>query len=142
MMPVRWPTIVASIVLALAGCGGSASAPDHATMTDLNVGRSSVDFVFDTRVQQVVAAYAHAPIAECGSGAPVRPSGAAVLVVHFLPAQTRGLPKRVVMPSGTVRELWKVCDFEADVGWAIAVSRLAPFDVSRDGTTVTVTFGG
>jgi hypothetical protein len=72
----------------------------------------------------------------------VRPSGAAVLVVHFLPAQTRGLPKRVVMPSGTVRELWKVCDFEADVGWAIAVSRLAPFDVSRDGTTVTVTFGG
>jgi len=142
MIRVRQLTIVTSILLVLAGCGGSAPTPDHATMTDVTVGRSSVDFLFDSRVQKVTAAYAHGAIAECGSGNPVRPSGAAVLVVHFLPAQTRGLPKRVVMPSGTVRELWKVCDFEADVGWAIAVSRLAPFDVSRDGTTVTVTFGG
>lgn len=131
-----------SIVLVLAGCGGPAAAPDHATMTDVRVGTSSVDFSFDTRVQKVAAAYAQGEIAECGSGAPVRPSGAAVLVVHFLPARTKGLPKRIVMPSGTVRELWKMCDFEADVGWAIAVSRPGPFHVSRDGTTVTVTFGG
>ena len=142
MIPVRRPTIAASIVLALAGCGGSAPMPDHATMTDVNVGKSSVDFVFDTRVQKVAAAFARGAIAECGSGAPVRPRGAAVLVIHFVPAQTQGLPKRIVMPSGSVRELWKMCDFEADVGWAIAVSRLGPFDVSRDGTTVTVTFGG
>jgi hypothetical protein len=142
VIPVRRPTIVALIVLVLAGCGGSAPPPDHATMTDVQVGTTSVDFVFDSRVQKVVAAYAHRALAECGSGAPVRPRGAAVLVVHFLPAQTQGLPKRIVMPSGTVRELWKTCDFEADVAWAIAVSRPGPFHVSRDGTTVTVTFGG
>lgn len=135
---------LALISLLLAGCGGSAKrvSEGHATMTDVHVGTSSVDFSFDSRVQKVAAAYAQGPIAECGSGAPVRPRGAAVLVVHFLPAQTRGLPKRIVMPSGTVRELWKMCDFEADVGWAIAVSRPGPFHVSRDGTTVTVTFGG
>ena len=129
-------------VLLLAGCGGSTPAPDHATMTDVHVGTSSVDFVFDSRVQKVSAAYAQGPIAECGSGAPVRPRGAAVLVVHFLPAQTEGLPRRIVMPAGTVRELWKMCDFEADVGWAIAVARFGPFHVSRDGTTVTVSFDG
>jgi hypothetical protein len=142
MIRVRRPTIVASIVLVLAGCGGSAPAPDHATMTDVRVGRSSVDFLFDSPVQRVAAAYARGGISECGSGAPVRPKGAAVLVVHFLPAQTQGLPKRIVMASGTVRELWKMCDFEADVGWAIAVSRPARFHVSRAGTTVTVSFGG
>jgi hypothetical protein len=134
--------LVLLCVLLLAGCGGSGPPPDHATMTDVRVGTSSVDFSFDTRVQKVAAAYARGAIAECGSGAPVRPKGAAVLVVHFLPAQTQGLPKRIVMPSGTVRELWKMCDFEADVGWAIAVSRRGAFHVSRDGATVTVSFGG
>jgi hypothetical protein len=142
VIAVRRLTFLAVLVLLLAGCGGAAQPPDHATMTNVHVGTSSVDFSFDTRVRNVAAAYARGPIAECGSGAPVRPTGAAVLVVHFLPARTRGLPKRIVMPSGTVRELWKMCDFEADVGWAIAVSRRGAFHVSRDGTTVTVTFGG
>jgi hypothetical protein len=130
-------------IVALAGCGGSAPPPDHATMTDVHVGRSSVDFTFDSRVKTVAAAYGAGVIAECGSGAPILFRGAAaVLVVHFRPAQTQGLPKQIVMPSGIVREVRKTCDFEADVGWGIAVSRLGPFDVSRDGTTVTVSFGG
>lgn len=129
-------------VLLLAACGRPAPPPEHATLTDVHVEASSVDFAFDSPVQRVAAAYARGALAECGSGAPVRPTGAAVLVVHFLPAQTRGVPKRIVMPSGTVRELWKLCDFEADVGWAIAVSQRGPFHVSRDGTTVTVSFGG
>jgi hypothetical protein len=142
MILLRRPAIVGLVVLVLAGCGGSPRPSDHATMTDVHVGTGSVDFSFDTRVQRVAAAYVRGPIAECGSGALVRPKGGAVLVVHFLPAQTEGLPKRIVMPSGTVRELWKMCDFEADVGWAIAVSQRRPFHVSRDGATVTVTFDG
>ena len=63
-------------------------------------------------------------------------------VLHFSPAQSQGVPKRIVMPSGTVLDVWKVCDFEADVGWAIGLSQRSPIHVSRSGATVTVTFGG
>jgi hypothetical protein len=102
----------------------------------------SVEFTFDTRPQTVRRAYAaRGSLAECGSGAPVRPNGSAFLVVHFLPAQSRGVPKRIVMPSGTVLDVWKVCDFEADVGWAIGVSQRLPVHVSTGERTVTVTFG-
>jgi hypothetical protein len=91
----------------------------------------------------VTSAYApRSSLAECGSGFPVRPKGSAFAVVHFSPAQTQDVPKRIVMPSGTVLDVWKVCDFEADVGWAIGLSQRVPIHVSRDGPTVTVTFGG
>jgi hypothetical protein len=40
-----------------------------------------------------------------------------------------------------VLEVAKTCDFEADVGWAVGLSRRLPFDVSRDGSTVTISFG-
>jgi hypothetical protein len=129
------------VLAAAAGCG-SAAKPDHATLTDVSVEARSVRFTFDSRPETIRHAYtARSSLAECGSGAPVRPTGTAFLVVHFRPAQTRGVPKRIVMPSGIVLDVAKVCDFEADVGWAIGVSRRLPVHVSTGGRTVTVTFG-
>jgi hypothetical protein len=130
-------------VLALAGCGGSKRiAADHVTLTDVHVREHAVVFTFDSVPQEIEHAYvARAALAECGSGAPVRPTGTAFLVVHFKPAQSQGVPKRIVMPSGVVLDVWKVCDFEADVGWAIGVSQHLPVHVSTGDRTVTVNFG-
>jgi hypothetical protein len=136
--------VVLLVVLLVAGCGGGGKriSADHATLTAVTVHESSVDFAFDVRPDQVKPAYAaRASLAECGSGAPVRPSGSAFLVVHFQPAQSQGVPKRIVMPSGQVLDVWKVCDFEADVAWAIGVSQKKSWDVSNQGSTVTITFG-
>jgi hypothetical protein len=136
--------IVVCAVLLLAGCGGGTKriSADHATMTDVEVGRTSVDFAFDVLPDTVKTAYAaRGSLAECGSGAPVQPNGSEFLVVHFTPAQTQGLPKRIIMPSGVVRDVWKVCDFEADVGWAIGLSRHLPVGVDRHGGHVILTFG-
>jgi hypothetical protein len=128
-------------VLLLAGCGGSKA--DHATLVDVDAHRSSVTFRFDVAPDRVTSRYADGSmLAECGSGLPIRPAGRAFVVVHFLPAQSADLPERLVMPSGPLLEAAKVCDFEADVGWALGLERKLPFDVSRDGATVTVTFGG
>jgi len=134
-------TAVLLAALVLAGCG-AAKKPDHATLTDVSVEGRSVQFTFDVRPQTIRHAYARrSSLAECGSGAPVRPTGSAFLVVHFQPAQSRlGVPKRIVMPSGVVLDVAKVCDFEADVGWAIGVSRRLPAHVSTGDRTVTVTF--
>jgi hypothetical protein len=130
------------LVLALAGCGGSQPPRDHATLVDVRVRPSSVEFSFDSAPHEATAAYARGPLAECGSGAPVRPHGVAVVVVHFAPAQTGGVPRRILMQSaGPVADVWKFCDFEADVSWAVGLDRRLPVHVSRDGATVTVTFG-
>ena len=135
--------VVVLLVLVAAGGGGGGAKPDHATLRDVAVLRDAVVFDFDVQPDDVEAAYApRGSLAECGSGAPVRPEGDAFAVVHFRPAQTRDVPKRIVMPSGTVLDVWKVCDFEADVAWAIGVDHQAPIHVSKDGSTVTVTFGG
>lgn len=130
-------------VVILAGCGVTNTiSPDHATLTDVHVHASSVDFTFDSAPKAVKHAYAaRDTLAECGSGAPVRPNGAAFVVVHFQPAQTQDVPRRIVMPSGVVLDVWKVCDFEADVGWVIGLARRAPVAVTRHDHQVTLTFG-
>jgi hypothetical protein len=131
--------------LVAAGCGGGSKrlAADHATLTGVAVGADSVTFAFDAQPDTARTAYvARGSLAECGSGAPVRPDGAAFAVVHFQPAQTSGVPKRIVMPSGTVLDVWKVCDFEADVAWAVGLSHRTPVHVPRKGSKVTVTFDG
>ena len=130
-------------VVALAGCGGTKPiSPDHATLTDVRVGPASVTFTFDSAPQTIRHAYAaRDTLAECGSGAPVRPNGAAFLVVHFQPAQTKDVPKRIVMASGVVLDVWKVCDFEADVAWAIGLAHRAPVAVRRHDHQITLTFG-
>jgi hypothetical protein len=129
--------------VAAAGCGGSAPKPDHATLTDVRVRPRSVEFTFDDAPQQVRVRWSpRRTVAECGSGLPVRPAGTAVLLVSFQPAQTHEVPRRIVMPSGPLLEVDKVCDFEAEVGWALGVEGTPDYHVSREGAKVTVSFGG
>ena len=134
-------------VLAAAGCGGSSSTPtitaDHATLTAVHVRGNEVEFDFDGVPAEISTVVPTRPqLAECGSGAPVRVRGAAVVVVRFRPAQTHGLPKRIAGGSGPVLELAKTCDFEADVAWAVGLARKLRPSVSQSGSVVTVTFGG
>jgi hypothetical protein len=136
--------VVLLAVLALAACGGTKRiSPDHATMTDIDVHNTEVVFTFDVAPDTVEGRFAaRSTLAECGSGRPIRPPGRAFYVVHFRPAQSQGVPRQVVMPSGPVLEADKVCDFEADVAWAVALDTKLPAHVSSHGATVTVTFGG
>ena len=134
-------------VLAAAGCGGSSSGPtipvDHATLTAVHVRGNEVEFDFDRMPAEISTVVPkQAQLAECGSGAHVRVRGASVVVVHFRPAQTQGLPKRIAGGSGPVLELAKTCDFEADVAWAVGLAKKLRPSVSQDGSVVTVTFGG
>ena len=133
-------------VLAAAGCGGSSSGPtipvDHATLTAVHVRGNEVEFDFDRMPAEISTVVPkQAQLAECGSGAHVRVRGASVVVVHFRPAQTQGLPKRIAGGSGPVLELAKTCDFEADVAWAIGLSRRVAVAVSRHDRHVILSFG-
>ena len=150
---------VAFALLALAaGCGGGGKAttttgpPETAYLTNVEVEGDTVTFEFKTPPGEVKARYQpRSQVAECGSGAPVRLKGSAYAVVHFIPAASAEIKGEEVVPSytgpkrisgpGPVLETAKMCDFEADLGWAIGVDRKRPLDVSRDGSTVTVSFG-
>jgi hypothetical protein len=143
------------IVVAAAGCGGSkkpAAVPENAYLTGVHLEASSVRFEFQSRPQQVSASWQPASrVAECGSGMPVRLRGHAFAVVHFRPAASAEIkgekvvltytgPKRLHGP-GPVLDAARMCDFEADLGWAIGLEHRIPLHVERDGSTVTVTFG-
>ena len=131
-----------ALVLCLAGCGGGKAKPEQATLTSVEVRPQSVAFVFDSPPQTIRQRYEPiGALAECGSGLPLRPRGAAAFVVHFMPALTEPVPKRFIMAAGPVREVARICAFEADLGWAIGLDRRLPVDVSRHGSTVTLSFG-
>jgi len=135
------------VVALLAGCGSSSGtkriSPDHATLVDVDVHNSSASFAFDVAPDRIRSSWAaRSTLAECGSGRPIRPPGSAFYVIHFQPGQSQGIPKQIVMPSGPILRADKLCDFEADVAWVLALDTKLPADVSRDGSTVTVTFGG
>jgi hypothetical protein len=150
---MKW---VAAVVLlaAVAGCGGGGkSGSQPALLTDVRTKGDAVTFQFRGEPKDVQARYAaRSELMECGSGAPVPLKGSAYAVVHFRPAQSASIadngkvtltytgPRRL-QGTGPVLEVAKLCDFEADVGWAIGVERRLPIDVSKDGGTVTITFG-
>jgi hypothetical protein len=143
------------LALLLAGCGGGSKKPDEPTtayLTDVTVVSRSITFDFKTAPTEVKAAYQpRSQLSECGSGAPVRVKGTAYVVVHFTPAASAEIkgedavptytgPKRLSGP-GPVLETAKLCDFEADLGWAVGVAKRLPLHVSKDGSSVTVSFG-
>lgn len=147
------------LVLGAAGCGGgsdnhatTSAAPENAYLTAVHVEGASIRFEFTSAPQRVRARYERrSNLAECGSGKPVRLRGGAFVVVHFEPAASARIEGEKVVPtyagprrlqgSGPVLEAAKSCDFEADLGWAVGLEHRLPVDVSRNGSTVTVSFG-
>jgi hypothetical protein len=150
---MKWAAALV-LLAAASGCGGGGTPTSQpAYLTDVRVKGDAVRFDFRGEPQHVKARYApRRELAECGSGAPVALKGSAYAVVHFTPAQTASIaddgkvtptytgPRRL-SGTGPVLEAAKLCDFEADVGWAIGVEHRLPMDVSTDGGTVTITFG-
>ncbi|HZR94053.1 MAG TPA: hypothetical protein VFA56_00040 [Gaiellaceae bacterium] len=150
---MRFAAALVLVALA-AGCGsgGKSNEPTTALLTGVRADGDTVAFEFDSKPQKVEARYVpKSQVAECGSGASVALRGGAFAVVHFTPAQTASVGKdgtvtptytgpRRLTGSGPVLDVVKFCDFEADVGWAIGVSKRLPLDVSTDGGTVTISF--
>jgi hypothetical protein len=144
------------IVVAAAGCGGGSTkhdaVPENAYLTGVHVEGTSVRFEFKSKPQEVSAGWQPASrVAECGSGARVRLRGRAFVVVHFRPAASAEIKGEEVVPTytgpkrlhgpGPVLDAARMCDFEADLGWAIGLERRIPLHVERDGSTVTISFG-
>jgi hypothetical protein len=141
---VRRLAVLLAIGLGAAGCGGSDSkqitVPTTAILTDVRAHSDSIAFDFRSAPLKIRAGYHRGSPAQCGSGARVRLAGKAALVVHFTPAMTSGVARRIHVGAGPVLELAKFCDFEADVGWAIGVDKRRPFQVVRQGATVLIDF--
>jgi hypothetical protein len=128
----------------MTGCGGAGAkqitVPATAILTDVRARADSISFDFRSAPFKVTANYHRGPPAQCGSGARVRLAGEAALVVHFTPAMTSGVERRIRVGGRPVLELAKFCDFEADVGWVIGLDRRRPFRMSRQGGTVSIDF--
>jgi hypothetical protein len=142
--------------LLLAGCGGShtSSAPTTALLTAVHADGTSATFEFRSPPTLVRTRFRpRSQIAESGSGRKVPLAGDAFLVVSFSPAATgvadeNGVtfsytgPRRLrPADPGPIQEVVKIGDFEAQLDWAIGLDRRRPARVTRDGATVTVTFG-
>jgi hypothetical protein len=139
----------------LAGCGGGSKGsetPEFAYLTDVKVESRELTFDFKSAPREVKARYERrSQLRECGSGSAVRLKGTAYVVVHFTPAASAEIQGEKVVPTytgprrlsgpGPVLETVKMCDFEADLGWAIGIAKRLPLHVSQDGSSVTVSFG-
>jgi len=151
---MRGVALVVGTVALLAGCGGgseSSEGPETAYLTDVKVTGNALTFDFKSAPLEVKARYQpRSQLRECGSGRPVRVKGAGYVVVHFTPAASAEIKGEDVVPTytgpkrlsgpGPVLEAAKMCDFEADLGWAVGIAKKLPLHVSRDGASVTVSF--
>jgi hypothetical protein len=155
---MRRVTLAVALVALLAGCGGGGGGtkkpeePTTAYLTDVKVEADSITFDFKTAPLTVKANYQpRSRLAECGSGEPVRVKGTAFVAIHFTPAASAEIKGEKVVPTytgpnrlsgpGPVLEAAKMCDFEADLGWAVGIAKRLPMNVSKDGSSVTVSFG-
>ena len=152
---MRRVALAVALAALLASCGGgskSSKGPETAYLTGVTVRRDAVTFDFKTAPITVKAAYQpRSKLQECGSGQPVRVQGAAYVVVHFTPAASAEFKGENAVPTytgpnrlsgpGPVLETAKICDFEADLGWAVGIAKRLPLHVSHDGSSVTVSFG-
>jgi len=121
----------------------AAPPPPPAIVQRIAVHSHSLTFTFDRRPQRVTARFVtRAKLHDCASDHVVHLRGTAFVVVHFLPAQSARRMGPYRRPGGPVTGAAKVCDFEADVGWAIGLTQRLRLHVSRAGSAVTVTFGG
>jgi hypothetical protein len=152
---VRWFLVLVAVVL-LAGCGGRSktSAPEVALLTAVHVDGTSVRFEFKSAPTTISTHFRpRSQIAESGSGRRVPLKGDAFLVVSFSPAATATAdanhvtfsytgPKRIEpSATGSVQEVAKIGDFEAQLDWAIGLDKRRAPQVTRDGSSVTIAFG-
>ena len=133
---------VLPLVLLVAACGGTKqpSVPEIATLTGIDVHARSIDFDFKSAPLAVSATYDRRPLVSCGSGFVVPLRGRVHLVIRFRPAQTDlafGADRRLP-GQGSFLELAKVCDFEADLAWAIGFDAQHGYRIERHGSRVTV----
>jgi hypothetical protein len=120
----------------------AALPPPPAIVQRIAVRGDSLTFFFDRRPQRVTARFvARAGLHDCASDHIVRLRGTAFVIVHFLPARSARRMGPYRAAGGPVTGAAKVCDFESDLGWAIGLTRRLRIHVSRDGPTVTVSFG-
>jgi hypothetical protein len=152
---MRVAAVLLALVLLVAACGGSSkkpTEPEIAHLSGLRVAGTSLRFDFDTAPSEVSSGYVgRAQLAECGSGRPLPLAGRAFFVIHFRPAASARIDGEKVQKTytgryrlrgpGPVLEVARSCDFESDLGWAAGLERRLTPHVSRDGATVTVTFG-
>lgn len=84
--------------------------------------------------------YVDPPAVQCGSGEPVEVAGAALLQVRLDPAQAhteageatvRERERRPGLP--VLQEMESICDFEADVTWALGLTARSRFRVQELG---------
>jgi hypothetical protein len=138
---VKRLALVVLLVLFVAACGAKQpSVPTTALLTGIQVHARSIDFDFKTAPLAVSATYSRARLISCGSGAVVPLRGRVHLVVRFRPAQTDlafGAHRRL-SGQGPFLELAKVCDFEADLAWAIGFDKQHAYRVERQGSRVTI----
>jgi len=80
--------------------------------------------------------YITAPATGCASGEPALVGGAALLRVQFTPANAHNETGATTIPANeltpaltTLREAELICDFEADVQWAVGLSEEVDFRV-------------
>jgi hypothetical protein len=151
---MRGVALVVGMVALLAGCGGSSESsegPETAYLTDVKVTGDTLTFDFKSAPLEVKAHFQpRSQLRECGSGRPVTVKGADYVVVHFTPAASAEIKGEDVVPTytgpkrlsgpGPVLEAAKICDFEADLGWAVGIAKKLALHVSRDGASVTVSF--
>ncbi len=143
---------IAILAAGVAASAATAAPPKTALLTHVKAEPARVVFSFRTAPRQVTAAYVpKSHVVESGSGRRVTVAGNKVLVLRFTPASGADLsgntlritykgPRRLKpATAGSVREVVRVSDFEAELGWAIGLDRRHAYRVTRAGPNVVVT---
>jgi hypothetical protein len=144
---------IALLAACVAASAAAAAPPKTALLTHVKAEPGRVVFSFRTAPRQVTAAYVpKSQVVESGSGRRVTVAGAKALVLRFTPASGADLsgnslritykgPRRLKpATAGSVREVVRVSDFEAELGWAIGLDRKHAYRVTRDGPNIVIAF--
>lgn len=132
-MPMPTPTVGASS----AGATSTAAEPPilRAVRVGKHPGLDRLVFEFDgAGLPAWHVEYVDRPVRDCGSGDPVHVAGDAWLQVRFNGAHahtpegapTSG-PRRRAIGLTVLRELVRICDFEAEVTWVAGLARPNPY---------------
>jgi hypothetical protein len=133
--PAAAPTPSTAATKGPATSRGNRAPVLRAVRSATQAGFDRLVFEFDTPgLPAWRAEYVDAPVADCGSGEPVRVAGAAWLQVTFTGAQAHtdkgkstSAPRRRKLSQTVARELVRTCDFEGEVTYVVGVDRPNPY---------------